>query len=73
MTYGIGWPFSEMLNGYAHESQDDLDAEQDAREAREDRAADHAPAAVPFMRLNAEPLRVRADYVRDVVHGGVLR
>jgi hypothetical protein len=70
MTY---WPYSEMLDGYARELQDEADAERDAREAREDRAADHAPDAVSFVRLHAEPLRVRADYVRDVVHGGVLR
>jgi hypothetical protein len=43
MIYGTSWPYSEMLDGYAAEAQDEADAEQAEREAREDRAADHAP------------------------------
>jgi hypothetical protein len=69
MTYGNGWPFSEMPDGYALEAQDEADAEQ---AAHEDRAADHA-RAVPFVRLNAEPLRVRADYLGAVVNWRVVQ
>lgn len=63
-----GWPYTDMIDGDLRADEDITAGEQAEREAREDRAADYAPAGiVPFVRLNAEPLRVHADYVRDVI------
>lgn len=59
-----GWPYDELVDGDKLAEQDLADEEQAAREAREDRADDHAPATRDFVVVTAidayDEYRVRA-------------